>query len=73
MAKPGEMKPDAVRRNGTRVEMKLDPDLAESMKRAARIEGLSLTGWIVAVVETALKASQPQKRARRTARLPHVA
>lgn len=71
MANPG--KPDAVRRNGTRIEMKIDPEFAERMKRAARIEGLSLTGWIVAVVETALKASQPKKRARRTSSLPHVA
>jgi hypothetical protein len=53
--------------------MMIDSDLAEKLKRRAKLEGISITAFLVGLAQEKLGGAKAKKAARRSARLPHVA
>ena len=68
-----EANPKALRNSGTRIHKMIDSDLAKKLKRRAKLEGISLTAFLVGLAQEELAGAKAPEAARRSPRLPHVA
>lgn len=53
--------------------MMIDSGLADKLKRRAKLEGISVTAFLVTAAQEKLGGAKAKKTARRSTRLPHVA